>query len=160
MNSAPVSLVSAVVSRADQYGYNRVPLGLVLAQSALETGYWTSDVFRNGNNAFGMRLASVRDTPAVGVYAGHAKYLNLQDSAWDYWDRQHAFDIPNTADVQEYVRATVASNYATDPNYGAKWLAVYDQAFGDYVPNASGGGLAGAVALGLVAALAFKLYKG
>jgi len=67
MNEAPQALVSAVIAYGAQYGYDRVPLGLVLAQSALESAYWTSDVYRNGNNAFGLRLASARDTPAVGV---------------------------------------------------------------------------------------------
>jgi len=155
MNEAPQALVSAVIAYGAQYGFDRVPLGLVLAQSALESAYWTSDVYRNGNNAFGLRLASVRDTPAVGVYAGHAQYLNLQDSAMDYWDRQSAFGIPNTSDPSAYVAATVDSGYATSPNYGASWLDVDRDRFDGFTPSVYAGAGASVVLLGvLLAALA------
>jgi len=152
MNAPPVALVSAVMARAAEYGFSRVPVGLVLAQSALETAWWSSDVYRNGNNAFGLRLASVRDTPAVGTYAGHAQYLNVQDSAWDYWDRQAAFDIPNTSDAAAYVAATVSSGYATASNYGPAWLDVYAQHFGGYVPDVYAGAGASVLLLGVLAA--------
>lgn len=146
----PPELVSAVLVYAARYGYDRVPVGLILAQSALETGYWSSDVFRNGNNAFGLRLASVRDTPAVGEYAGHARYLSLSDSALDYFDRQEAFNIPDTYDPAAYVAATVASGYATAGNYGPTWLQVYRERFDEFSPGVVAGAGASVLALGLL----------
>lgn len=151
MNAPPVELVDALRALLPEYGYDRVPLGLVLAQSALETGYWSSPVFRNARNAFGLRRARVRPTPAVGVYQGHAAYRSLTDSVRDYLDRQRAFRIPNTANVNEYVNATVRSGYAAATNYGPTWLSVYRSRFSDGAPEPSGVGLALFVALGLYA---------
>lgn len=119
--TAPAALVAALVDLAPAYGYDRIPLGLFLAQSDLETGGWTSDLFTVANNAWGMKLATVRPTPAVGTYAGHARYDTVRDSVVDYLDRQRAFGIPN--DPARYMAATVASGYATDPDYLAKWRA-------------------------------------
>ena len=132
-----------------RYGYGAVPLGLVLAQSALETGYWSSPVFLTGRNAFGLRLARVRPTPAVGIFEGHAAYNSLRDSVADYLDRQRVFGIPATDDPALYVSETVASGYPTALNYGATWLNVYRDGFVDYVAPAGAGGLL-AVALALL----------
>lgn len=131
MNAPPPVLVEAVKRYAVVNGFDRVPLGLVLAQSALETGYWSSDVYVHGRNAFGLRLPRVRPSVAVGVYAGHAQFLSIADSARDYWERQRAFDIPNTSDPLQYVAATVQSGYATATNYGPAWMAVYRERFAD-----------------------------
>ena len=152
MNAPPGELVAALRAWLPVYGFDRVPLGLVLAQSALETGNWSSSLYRNGRNAFGLRRASVRPTPAVGVYAGHAAYLSLTDSVRDYLDRQRAFGIPNTADPAAYVAATVRSGYATARNYGTAWMGVYRSRFLDYSPAPAGGGVLFLVALGLYAA--------
>ena len=132
MNAPPAELVAALRALAPAYGFGRVPLGLFLAQSALETGYWSSDVFRHGNNAFGLRRARVRPTPAVGIYAGHAQYLSLTDSVKDYLDRQRAFRIPDTSSAEVYVEATVASGYATATRYGSSWLSLYADRFASF----------------------------
>lgn len=152
MNAPPGELVAALRSLMPVYGYDRVPLGLVLAQSALETGYWSSPVYVNGRNAFGLRRARVRPTIAVGVYAGHAAYRSLTDSARDYLDRQRAFGIPNTGDPGAYVSATVRSGYATASNYGPTWMGVYRDRFREGGAPDHGAVLALFVALGLYAA--------
>lgn len=134
MNAPPGELVAALRDLAPVYGFDRVPLGLFLAQSALETGWWSSRVYRYGRNAFGLRLARVRPTPAVGEFERHARYLSLTDSARDYLDRQRAYRIPNTSDPSAYVAATVRSGYATASRYGASWLDLYRRSFLDYAP--------------------------
>jgi flagellum-specific peptidoglycan hydrolase FlgJ len=155
MRAAPPELVAAVERYAMANGFGAVPLGLVLAQSALESAWWSSDVYVNGRNAFGLRLPRRRPTVAVGEYAGHARFSSVADSARDYWERQRAFGIPNTGNPAEYVAATVASGYATATNYGAAWLNVYRDRFADYDPPAlvaDGGPIV--VALGLALFLA------
>lgn len=119
--NAPPELVAALVDLAPVYGYDRIPLGLFVSQSDLETDTWTSDLYRQANNAWGMKLPTVRPTPAVGTFEGHARYLSVRDSVADYLARQRAFGIPN--DPARYMAATVASGYATDPDYLAKWRA-------------------------------------
>jgi len=50
-----------------------------------ESGNFKSKVFRENNNAFGMRLPRRRTTTAVGRNRGYAIYDNWYDSVYDYW---------------------------------------------------------------------------
>ena len=56
----------------------------VLAQARLETGNFTSDIFKENHNLFGMKVAGKRPTSAVGVHRGHAQYRDWKDSVIDY----------------------------------------------------------------------------
>jgi uncharacterized FlgJ-related protein len=56
----------------------------VLAQARLETGNFTSDIFKENHNLFGMKVAGKRPTSAIGVHRGHAQYRNWKDSVVDY----------------------------------------------------------------------------
>lgn len=56
----------------------------VLAQAKLETGNFTSAIFRENHNLFGMKVAEKRPTSAIGINRGHAKYRNWRDSVIDY----------------------------------------------------------------------------
>jgi uncharacterized FlgJ-related protein len=49
-----------------------------------ETGNFTSDVFRNNNNLFGMRHPEHRPTKSTGDLNGYATYKSLQDSVRDF----------------------------------------------------------------------------
>jgi flagellum-specific peptidoglycan hydrolase FlgJ len=90
----------------------------VYAQAYHETGGFTSRIFRENNNLFGMRLPSIRETKATGEQYEHATFKNWWDSIWDYFLRQKEFNIS----VNEYVQKTVNSGYATDQSYMGKWL--------------------------------------
>ena len=50
-----------------------------------ESGNFKSKIFRENNNAFGMRLAKRRQTTAVGKNRGYAIYNDWYDSVYDYW---------------------------------------------------------------------------
>ena len=67
---------------------------IVLAQAKWESTHFTSDIFLDNNNLFGMKLALQRDTTAVGKNRGHAKYNNWQDSVKDYklWQSSNGSD--------------------------------------------------------------------
>ena len=52
---------------------------MVLLQSQLETGYYTSDIFLNGHNCFGMRFPKRRPTVATGTYKEHAQYSHWSE---------------------------------------------------------------------------------
>lgn len=56
----------------------------VLAQARLETGNFSSDIFKENHNLFGMKLAGKRPTSAIGINRGHAKYRSWKDSVVDY----------------------------------------------------------------------------
>jgi len=57
---------------------------IVLAQSIVETGHWTSKIFLENHNLFGMKEAYVRVHTAKGTQYGHAYYENWEESVYDY----------------------------------------------------------------------------
>jgi uncharacterized FlgJ-related protein len=57
---------------------------IVLAQSILETGHWTSKIFLENHNLFGMKEAYVRVHTAKGTQYGHAYYEDWEESVYDY----------------------------------------------------------------------------
>ena len=57
---------------------------IIRLQAILETGFFTSEVFLENNNLFGMKLPRVRRTTAIGENRGHAVYETWMDSVDDY----------------------------------------------------------------------------
>jgi len=88
---------------------------IVYAQAVLETGRFTSRIFLENNNLFGMRLAKKRYTLAIGERYAHAVYNNWQESVDDYllWQRQWKRPIETEA---QYLRL-LDKVYAEDPHY-------------------------------------------
>lgn len=125
MSTGRALLLSTIERLAPQYGFGDVSPALLVAQSELETGGWTSAIFRENRNAFGMKHPSVRPTTSIGSSRGHAVYRSVEDSVKDYFLRQQNFRIPNTPDVARYVASTVGTGYAEDPQYVGKWLRLY-----------------------------------
>lgn len=56
----------------------------VFCQAAFETGNFSSVIFREQNNLFGMKLARIRPTTATGEQRGHATFKSIADSVKDY----------------------------------------------------------------------------
>jgi hypothetical protein len=56
---------------------------VVFMQARIESGNFTSKVFRDNNNMFGMRLPRIRPTLAVGERYGYAVYASWRDSVID-----------------------------------------------------------------------------
>lgn len=57
---------------------------IVLAQAKLETGSFSSKIFRENNNLFGMKVARTRLCVAKGERRGHANYEHWTYSVMDY----------------------------------------------------------------------------
>lgn len=58
--------------------------GIVFKQATLETGNFTSRIFADNNNLFGMKEARIRATTSTGTALGHATYETYIDSIKDY----------------------------------------------------------------------------
>ncbi len=88
---------------------------IVYAQARIETGNFSSRIFKNNNNLFGMKEARQRATTNAGTELGHAVYNNWRESVVDYALYQCAFlsKIRTEAAYYTYLR----ENYAEDPNY-------------------------------------------
>jgi len=95
---------------------------IVMAQAEIETGGFTSRIFRENNNLFGMKVARCRPTTNLGEQNGHANYKNWTESVFDYafYSATNLKDIYTEKDYLEYLR----QNYAEDPNYVAKIKAI------------------------------------
>lgn len=101
---------------------------VVFAQIVLETGNFTSTIFKENNNLCGMRYvdtvkqkqlrAAYRRTIAVGERYGHAVYANWRHSITDYMYWQQMFKKNPVSEMSEsQYLAMLGKVYATDNRY-------------------------------------------
>ena len=97
-----------------EIGFSLYMAQYITAQAAYETGNFTSDIFKENNNCFGMKLPAIRQTTAIGENRSHAVYNSIEDSVKDfkiYYDiRQYLF---NYSTIEAYVSALKEKNYFT-----------------------------------------------
>jgi len=98
---------------------------IVALQSRLETGNYSSDIFLNGNNLFGMKYPVHRPTVAAGIYKQHAKYTHWSDSVMDYalWQKYYlsrGYKLEGGNDNDFYLVFLKSIPYAEDPRYISK----------------------------------------
>lgn len=88
---------------------------IVYAQARLETGNFTSKIFKENNNLFGMREATVRASTNKGTENDHAYFNDWYDSVIDYalYQANYLSDIKNEDEYLQYLK----QNYAEAPNY-------------------------------------------
>jgi hypothetical protein len=102
---------------------------IVILQSRLETGYYTSDIFLNANNLFGMRYPGRRPTVATGIYKEHARYDHWSDSVIDYamWQAYYlsrGYRLEGEIDSDFYLVFLNCIPYAEDPRYISKLVTL------------------------------------
>lgn len=102
---------------------------IVILQSRLETGYFTSDIFLNANNLFGMRYPIHRPTVSIGTYKEHAKYAHWSDSVIDYvlWQKYYlsrGYKLEGEVDSDFYLVFLKSIPYAQDPRYVSKLVTM------------------------------------
>jgi len=88
---------------------------IVLAQAKLESGNFTSPIFKENNNLFGMKKAVVRLNVARSSSKGHAFYDTWQDSVIDY--ALYTATYLNSLKTEEQYYDYLAQNYAEDTMY-------------------------------------------
>lgn len=89
---------------------------IVLAQARIESGRYTSQVFKQNNNLFGMKVAYKRVSFSIGEKLNHANYLTWRKSVDDYAMRQAEYsNINNDSDYYECLK-----HYAEDTSYVSK----------------------------------------
>lgn len=88
---------------------------VALAQARLETGNFTSKIFRENKNMFGMKLPRLRKTTAIGEQNSHAKYTSWVQSLVDYklWQS----DVLKKANTKRKYLSYLSENYAQDKKY-------------------------------------------
>lgn len=88
---------------------------IVLAQAKLESGNFTSKVFKQNHNMFGMRMPKQRPTTSIGEEDGFAVYRDWQDCLYDYALYQ-AYTMSTVDDEMEYF-SRLEEKYCTDTGY-------------------------------------------
>jgi len=91
---------------------------IAYSQALVESGYFTSKMFRLNHNMFGMKLALYRKTTAVGERFKHARFRNWLDAVKDYKLWQEARLKGKTVNQKQYFANL--SKYAADKHYLAK----------------------------------------
>jgi hypothetical protein len=89
---------------------------IVLAQ-AIQESRLKSDIWKENNNPFGMKIANRRNTTSIGVNRGHAKYKNWKMAVLDYAYMQAVFarKVKTRKDYYRYLES-----YAEDLKYSEK----------------------------------------
>jgi uncharacterized FlgJ-related protein len=98
---------------------------IVVAQAKLETGNFTSKMFSENNNLFGMKQARQRINTAGGTQHGHAYYDTWLESVYDYafYSSTYLHKIKNERDYFNYL----SQSYAEDPNYITKLKSIIER---------------------------------
>jgi Mannosyl-glycoprotein endo-beta-N-acetylglucosaminidase len=91
---------------------------IVVAQARLETGGYKSRIFKENNNLFGMKQATVRVNTASGTQHNHAYYDTWRESVYDYAFYQTRY-LSGAKTESEYLYV-LGQSYAEDPNYVIK----------------------------------------
>ena len=87
---------------------------IVLAQARIESGWYSSPIFKENNNLFGMKKSNVRQNLQIGINRGHAVYMSWQESTIDYALFQARYlRVKSEAEYLQYLRAY----YAKNPKY-------------------------------------------
>lgn len=98
---------------------------IILAQSILETGHFSSRIFIENNNLFGMKQARARSTTAVGTQLGHAFYDHWKQSVMDYALFQNAY-MNKLRKKKAYLKY-LDKNYAEADNYDKTLLQIIER---------------------------------
>ena len=88
---------------------------IVLAQAKLESSNFTSDIFLENHNFFGMKCAKKRAYLHKGSNRGHAKYDRWEDCVIDYALYQATY-LSGVKTKEEYFEY-LSRYYAEDPTY-------------------------------------------
>lgn len=131
--------------------YWKMPTHLVYAQSIQETGYFTSNIYRENKNLFGMKVNSRPYESSEN--RGHAKYKLKILSIIDYFARNRQFK-KQYQNEQQYMNSLQSGKYkyAGDPNYVRHVMTIYSK----YLNNKS---IPQIIALPSIGILAYWLCK-
>lgn len=88
---------------------------IVVAQAEIESGNFTSEIFRHNHNMFGMRMARTRITTAEKEVNGFAYYRDWKDCVYDYAMYQSS-SMSGADNEQEYFDR-LGEKYAQDSSY-------------------------------------------
>ena len=110
-NKSNIGYANDLLTYLYNTGINNELSGFMVAQSAHETNGWTSDVFKEKNNAFGMMKPDLSD---YYTYTG-VQYSALDLVNWYTRHRNNILSLPlYVGNLKDYVNFLKRNNYFTD----------------------------------------------
>jgi hypothetical protein len=111
----PMSIEDRILTMLITHGVGYEAAKIILAQAKLESGHFSSDIFLENNNPFGMKQARSRETTAVGTHRGHAVYPTVEHAVKDYilWMQCAGISMQETCPVK-YVELLNMKKYFED----------------------------------------------
>jgi hypothetical protein len=98
---------------------------VAISQMKLETNNGTSNIFIQGNNLFGMKVAVMRPTTAVSsISGGHAVYSHWRQSVLDYALWQSFVEDPENISTETNWINYISRFYSKDDSYKIKLLNI------------------------------------
>jgi len=88
---------------------------IVLAQAKLESGNYSSKIFKENHNIFGMKEARVRIHTSKGTQFNHAYYSHWRESVYDYAFYQCRY--LSTLHTEDEYYTYLSKSYAEATNY-------------------------------------------
>lgn len=113
-------------------GYSEAYARALTAQAWHETGNWTSNVWNQANNMFGMKVAQKRPQNNSGSYNSYATYSSWEDGVLDRIALDTYFKTEKPEDNSQvlfYMKEVQLKGYAEDGSYVTKWHNIYNQLY-------------------------------
>lgn len=90
---------------------------IVYSQAIIESGDFTSNIWKENNNMFGMKMPERRSTLAIGINKGHAVYRNWKECIIDYALFQSSY-LRGLTEEEYFIK--IGNSYAEDGSYEKK----------------------------------------
>ena len=118
INQTQLGAIQAIMQRARQQGADCYTAELIAAQAAHETGNFTSSLYRNRNNAFGMKKGSIEDFEIRNPLdtSEYANYPDLESSVDDLflWLYLKRLPLRGYRSAAEYAQRIKEKGYYED----------------------------------------------
>lgn len=112
-----------------QFGATKDVATYVAAQATLESGNFTSEIYKENKNFMGMKEAHCRLTTAKGSNRNHAKYYTEIECMADYilWLVYNGFTQNTLKDLDRFKLRLVNSGYCPAKDYIKRIDNIYEQ---------------------------------
>lgn len=115
-------------------GFSERFAAIVTSQAAFETANFTSRLFIEQNNAFGMKDASGRANTQIAVKNDFGVYASVEDSAKDFVYWWKAANLPQYSSINEYITDIKTIGYFESPVN--EYIGGVKRYFNEMFPNA------------------------
>lgn len=112
MTTTDKSEATKVLTYLIAFGVKPQQARFITAQAGHETGNFTSAIYKENNNCFGMKFPRLRKTMATGINKGHAVFNSLHDCIKDFLLYYRFVSLLEVySSIEEYVSALKKRNY-------------------------------------------------